>query len=113
MREVAKGADAPARRLRGQTNERYALGAPHLSNLSSPRGREACTGSETWLSCAWRIKKEAARRRPLVFVWLAWDYIPMPPMPPMSGAGAAAFGSGFSAIIASVVIIKEATDAAS
>ncbi len=41
-------------------------------------------------------------------------YIPMPPIPPgISGAMAGSFGSGFSAIIASVVIIRPATDAAS
>ncbi len=39
---------------------------------------------------------------------------PMPPMPPISGmAGMAGLSSGFSATMASVVIIRPATEAAS
>jgi len=38
---------------------------------------------------------------------------PIPPMPPMSGAPPAGLGSGYSTIMASVVIIKDATPDAS
>ena len=62
-------------------------------------------------------KKGRPEGRPLKLVKAGPAYImaPIPPMPPISGmaGAAAAAGAGLSATIASVVISRQATDAAS
>jgi drug/metabolite transporter (DMT)-like permease len=59
-------------------------------------------------------KRAAPKDRPHFFAWYAMDQKSIPPMPPPGGPPAGApFGSGRSATIASVVISKEATEAAS